>query len=49
MHAGKAQWRMVSAAIATVFAQETAAAAHKQWRVVAEQRRFGPLQAQVGP
>lgn len=38
-HAGKAQRRMVSAAIATVFAQETAAAAHEQWRVVAAQLR----------
>jgi putative transposase len=38
-HAGKAQRRMVSAAIATVFAQETVAGAHEQWRVVAEQLR----------
>ena len=38
-HAAKQQRRMVSAAIATVFAQETAAGAHEQWRVVAEQLR----------
>lgn len=38
-HAPKTQRRMVSAAIATVFAQESAANAHEQWRVVAEQLR----------
>ena len=38
-HANKTQRRMVSAAIATAFAQETAKAAHEQWRVVAEQFR----------
>jgi putative transposase len=36
-YAPKTQQRMVSAAIATVFAQETAKDAHAQWRVVAEQ------------
>jgi putative transposase len=38
-YAPKGQRRMVSAAIATVFAQETAVHAHEQWRVVAEQLR----------
>lgn len=38
-HAPKAQRRVVSAAIATVFAQETAANAREQWRVVADQLR----------
>jgi putative transposase len=38
-HAPKAQRRMVSAAIATVFAQESAKEAHAQWRVVADQLR----------
>ena len=38
-HANKTQRRMVSAAIATAFAQETAKAAHEQWRVVADQFR----------
>ena len=38
-YAPKAQRRMVSAAIATVFAQETAQDAHAQWRVVADQLR----------
>lgn len=38
-HAPKTQRRMVSAAIATVFAQETAANAHEQWRLVADQLR----------
>ena len=38
-HAGKTQRRMVSAAIATVFAQDMAKDAHEQWRVVAEQLR----------
>ena len=38
-NAPKTQRRMVSAAIATVFAQETAANAHEQWRVVADQLR----------
>lgn len=38
-HAPKTQRRMVSAAIATVFAQETAAGAREQWQVVAEQLR----------
>ena len=38
-HAPKAQRRMVSAAIATVFAQESAKEAHAQWRIVADQLR----------
>lgn len=38
-HAGKTQRRMVSAAIATAFAQETADAAHAQWQSVADQMR----------
>ncbi len=38
-YANKTQRRMVSAAIATAFAQETAKAAHEQWRVVADQFR----------
>ncbi len=38
-YAPKAQRRMVSAAIATVFAQESAQEAHAQWRVVADQLR----------
>jgi putative transposase len=38
-HSPKAQRRMVSAAIATVFAQESAKEAHAQWRVVADQLR----------
>jgi putative transposase len=38
-HAGKTQRRMVSAAIATAFAQENAEAAHQQWRSVADQMR----------
>ena len=38
-HAPKTQRRMISAAIATVFAQETAKDAHAQWRVVADQLR----------
>jgi putative transposase len=38
-HAGKTQRRMVSAAIATVFAQDTAKDAREQWRVVADQLR----------
>jgi putative transposase len=38
-HAGKTQRRMVSAAIATVFAQEAAKDAHAQWQVVADQLR----------
>jgi len=38
-HTNKTQRRMVSAAIATAFAQETAKAAHEQWRVVADQFR----------
>lgn len=38
-HANKTQRRMVSAAIATAFAQETPEDASKQWRVVAEQLR----------
>jgi putative transposase len=36
-HANRTQRRMVSAAIATAFAQETTTAAHEQWRVVADQ------------
>ena len=38
-YAGKGQRQMVLALINTVFAQETAAAAHEQWRVVADQLR----------
>lgn len=38
-HAGKTQRRMVSAAIATAFAQESSEAAHLQWRSVADQMR----------
>lgn len=38
-YAGKGQRQMVLALINTVFAQETAEAAHKQWRVVADQLR----------
>ena len=38
-YAPKAQRRMVSAAIATVFAQESAKDAHAQWRVVSDQLR----------
>jgi putative transposase len=38
-HAGKTRRRMVSAAIATVFAQYTAKDAHEQWLVVADQQR----------
>jgi putative transposase len=38
-HANKTQRRMVSAAIATAFAQETAKAAREQWRIVADQFR----------
>jgi putative transposase len=38
-YAPKAQRRMISAAIATVFAQATAKDAHAQWRVVADQLR----------
>ncbi len=38
-HAGKTQRRMVSAAIGTVFVQETADAARAQWRTVADQLR----------
>ena len=38
-HAGKTQRRMVSAAIGTVFVQESAAAAQEQWRSVADQLR----------
>ena len=38
-HAGKTQRRMVSAAIGTVFVQDTADAARKQWRSVADQLR----------
>jgi putative transposase len=38
-HAGATQRRMVSAAIATAFAQDTADAAHQQWRTVADQLR----------
>ena len=38
-HAGKAQRRMVSAAIGTVFVQESADAAQQQWRSVADQLR----------
>jgi transposase-like protein len=38
-HAGKAQRRIVSAWIGTAYAQEDAAAAHAQWRNVADQLR----------
>ena len=38
-YAGKGQRQMVLALINTVFAQETAEAAHEQWRVVADQLR----------
>ena len=38
-HAGKGQRQMVLALINTVFAQETAEAAHQQWRIVADQLR----------
>ncbi len=38
-HAGKGQRQMVLALINTAFAQETAEAAHAQWRVVADQLR----------
>jgi putative transposase len=38
-HANKTQRRMVSATIATVFAQDSAEAAHLQWRAVADQLR----------
>ncbi|BDE05487.1 IS256 family transposase [Vulcanimicrobium alpinum] len=38
-HAGKGQRQMVLALINTVFAQETAEAAHEQWRIVSEQLR----------
>jgi transposase-like protein len=38
-HTGKAQRRIVSAWIGTAYAQEDAAAAHAQWRTVADQLR----------
>ena len=38
-HAGKGQRQVVRALINTVFAQETAEAAHAQWRIVADQLR----------
>lgn len=38
-HVGKGQHSMVAAAIRTVFAQDTAEAAHQQWRHVADQLR----------
>jgi transposase-like protein len=38
-HAGKAQRRIVSAWIGTAYVQEDAAAAHAQWRTVADQLR----------
>ena len=38
-HANKTQRRMVSATIATVFAQDSVEAAHQQWRAVADQLR----------
>ena len=38
-YANKTQRRMVSATIATVFAQDSADAAHQQWRAVADQLR----------
>src|SRR5690606_33570791 len=48
-HAGKTQRRMVSAAIGTVFVQESAEAAREQWRSVADQLRvkFPKLGAQM--
>ena len=39
VHAPAGQRRMVSALIATIFAQETEAAARDQWRIVADQLR----------
>lgn len=39
-HAGKTQRRMVSAAIGTVFVQDTPDAARAQWRSVADQLRI---------
>jgi putative transposase len=49
-HAGKGQRQMVLALINTVFAQETAEAAHEQWRVVADQlcEKFPKLSAMMG-
>jgi len=38
-HAGPTQRRVVSAAIATVFAQDDAKASHEQWRTVSDQLR----------
>lgn len=38
-HAGKTQQRMVSAAIGTVFVQDSAGAARAKWRTVADQLR----------
>jgi putative transposase len=38
-HAGKTQRRIVSAWVGTAYAQEDAAAAHAQWRTVADQLR----------
>ena len=38
-YAGKTQQRIVSAWVGTAFAQDDAAAAHKQWREVADQMR----------
>ena len=38
-HAGKTQRRIVSAWIGTAYVQEDAAAAHAQWRTVADQLR----------
>ena len=38
-HAGKTQRRIVSAWIGTAYAREDAAAAHTQWRTVADQLR----------
>jgi putative transposase len=38
-HAGKTQRRMVAAAIATIFAQDTKQLAHEQWRAIADQLR----------
>jgi putative transposase len=39
VHAGKTQRRIVSAWIGTAYAQDDAAAAHAQWRSVADQLR----------
>jgi putative transposase len=43
--AGKSGWRVVSAFIATAFAQETPQAASTQWRAVSDQIRAEDAQA----